>query len=776
MGAPVLLKNATDSYVSEKYPAKNYSTVNRLYLADNSAADTRYAYMYFGVPSGMANTTIISAKLRLYSGQGFGGAVTVSVARLSQKFTGTRVNWNTKPAVTGASINVTKTNAPINTMWEFDVTAMMQQIANGSPWYGVRISATNSTAKWLHSAQAAAAYRPVLEITWSDAPDTPEVLIPDNGEVISVEKPVLQWNFTDPSGDTTMQAYQLKVFTTEADALVAPAGANAVFDQTVFSDTPQADLSELVATGGTVDGMVNGSADAGIVGYAGFSNCTVTHETTVTRTGAGALKVTATGAGFALALGGYTAGNRMTIAEGESVSVTSWARSSVASMGAALKLYFYDTNMALLSFVDGTAETVTSAGWTDLTVSGSAPFGAAYAVIGYYTGYNNAGDAVYFDDTVALKPSGAGWPTVVDGATRWWRVRVQDGAGLWSGWSDPASWRRRIKGVAAITNPAAAPNDFVTDNTPPFAWTFTGRTQRAFEVLISTPERPANYLWRSGIVTSTDNDVTPPIGVITENGKVYRIVLRIYDTEPRRSIPGDDIFVEVFRDFTYNLDNTVDPVTNFNGAISAYRPEIVLTFDRATAPDFFVIYRDGKVVKEVEPSDIFVTDTSYRFVDGQAPPRVDHTWTVAAKVNGKVSNGNPTVTGKIRPVTTVLSEPDNDRMIFLLNPNVSAERAEESEIHYILGDAPPVLITQSHRGYEGKITGVLASDSIPNETAAGQLANLEYFKDNPGMLLKLIWIDKVLQVVVRNVTDTPVSYADGTIDYLVSFEFFQVDF
>lgn len=778
MGAPVLLKNATDSYVSEKYPAKNYSNVNRMYLADNSAADTRYGYIYFGIPSGMAKTTIISAKLRLYSGQGFGGAVTLSIHRLSQKFTGTKVNWNTKPATTGSAISLTKTSAPLNTMWEFDVTAVMQQIANGAPWYGFRISATNSTAKWLHSAQAAAAYRPVLEIQWSDAPDAPETMIPDNGEVVSLEKPTLQWDFTDPSGDQTMQAYQLRVFQSEADALVAPAGQNPVADITAFSDVPQANLAELVTDGGTVDAMVNGAADTGIDGYLAYSNSTIAHETVVTRTGAGAVKLTVTATGQALVLGAYTAGNRIPIAEGQTVSASSYVRAGSANQGVQLFLFWYDVNMSLLpGQVGGTAEAVPTNGWEQITVAGQAPAAAAYVAVGWYTGYHAAGSVMYIDDTVVMKPGASGWPVVVDGATRWWRVRVQDGAGLWSNWSDVASWRRRTKGTVTITNPAAAPNNFVTDNTPPFSWTFAGRTQRAFEVLIATPERPAVYLWRSGITTTTENDVTPPVGVITENGKTYRVIVRIYDTENRRATPGDDVFVEVFRDFTYNLDNTVDPVSNFAGVISAYRPEITLTWDRATAPDYFVIYRDGKVIAEVEPADLFISGTSYRYLDGQASPRKNHTWSVACKVNGKVSSNNPSTSGVIKPVTTVLSETDNSRMIFLLNPDVDAARAEESEIHYILGkDAAPVLITQSHRGYEGKVAGILGDDAVPGETAAGQLANLEYFKDNPGMVLKLIWIDKVMQVVIRSVTDTPISYPDGHVDYLVSFEFFQVDF
>lgn len=612
MGAPVTLKNATDSYVSEKYPAKNYSSVSKIYLADNSAADTRYGFLYFGIPSGMAGTTLISAKLRLYSGTGFGGSVTASIYRLAAKFAGARVNWNNKPGVTGSAVSVTKSGAAAGTMWEFDVTSMLQQVANGGAWYGFRLSATNSTAKWFYSAQATAAYRPTLVIEWSDAPDAPETLVPDNGDLVSVDKPTLQWDFTDPSGDVTMAAFQLRLYSTEALALAG--GTGDVLDTTVASTVPQCDLDDT-------------------------------------------------------AYGGLAAD-----------------------------------------------------------------------------------------------------------ATIWWRVRVQDGAGLWSAWSDVASFGRKTKGTLTITNPAASPNDFVTEATPPFGWTFTGRTQRAYRLLLSTPEQPAVYIWDSGIVTSTDTDIAPPAGKLTQNGKTYRLTVRIYDTEDRRAVADDPIYVEATRDFTFNLDNTVTPVSSFAGVIDYYRPEIELTWSRATAPDTFLIYRDGKIIDELQPSELLVSGTDYAYTDGQAQPRKQHTWSVAAKVNGKVSDSNPTTTGTIKPITTTLSELDGDNMVFLLNPSVAADRAEDSEIHYILGDAPPVLITQSLRGYEGTVSGVLANDVVPGVTAAQQLASMEVFKDAPGTVLKLLWIDKVLKVVIRGVSDTPLPNPDGTVEYLIKFEFFEVGF
>lgn len=613
MGAPVLLKNGTDSYISQKYPDKTYASVSKLYLADASASDTRYAYLYFGVPSGMFGATIISAKLRLFSGDtaGWAGSVSINVKRLAQKFTASKVTYNTFPSVTGSAITVTKTGATIGTMWEFDVTTLMQSVANGSAWYGFQIAATNSTAKWLYSSNADDKYRPQLEITWSNAPYAPSVLIP-NGGAVGIAKPTLQWDFTDPGGDVTMQGFQLRLFSTLA--LANANGTGDVLDTTVATDTPEIDL-------------------------------------------------------------------------------------------------------------DNTA----------------------------YGGLANNGNL-------------------------WWRVRVQDGSGLYSQWSAVATFGRINKGTLTITNPAAIPNNFVTDDTPPFSWTFTGQTQRAYEVLLSTPTAPSTYLWRSGVVTSTATAVTPPAGKILTVGATYRLTVRIYDQQLRRTVADDQLYVEQVIDFTYNQANTVATVTGFSVAIDAYRPKTNIAFSRSTAPDYFVIYRDGKVIKTVQPSEVFVSGTAYLFTDTTSTARVSHTWSVAAKVNGVTSSGNPSGSGTPVLVTTVLSSLDGTNEVFFFNPDVEAALAEQSEAHYILGNAPPVLITQSLRGYEGTLQGVLVDSQVPGLTIAAQLASLAYFRQNPGQVLKLSWIEKTIQVVVYNVTETSIPYTSGIIDHAASCTFFQVDF
>lgn len=617
-GPPVPLKNASDSYVSEKYPSRNYNNAQKLFLADGSAADTRYAYMYFGMPSGMADTTLTRGLLRLVSGAGFGGAVTITVQRLTSKFSANRVNWNNKPTATATNqVSVTKTGAAAGTVWEFDIKAMLQAVANGTPWYGIRISITGSSAKWLYSAQAADQYRPELDIQWSDSPDMPENLIPNNGLAVSVAKPTLQWDFIDPSGDQTMQGATLKLYGSLANA---QADTAPLLNITVPITVPQFDLDD--------------------------------------------------------------------------------------------------------------------------------PAAAAYGGL------------------------------AADG-TLWWRVLNTDGAGLPSALSDVASFTRKTKGALTITNPAAAvaPDPaFVTDNTPPFSWTFTGRTQVKYEVILTTPEAPGTNLWTSGIITSTDTAVTPPEGKITVLGKTYRLIVRIYDDQPRIEVPDDPIYVEQFRDFVYQGDGTVAKVTGLTKTSDNILGKTILEWDDGTAPDEYVIIRDGEAVDTGMAVDLLVAGTHYKYTDDTASPRKQHTWEVARKVNGKQSTGNLTVQATPKAVAPVLSQLGGGKSVLFLNPDVAAERVESSDIHYILGSAPPVLITQSIRGYEGSISGVLANNVAPGLSADQMLANLEWFKDNPGTVCKFVWVNKVMKVVIRNVTDEPIAYPDGTVEYLATFDFFEVGF
>lgn len=807
MAAPVKLRNASDSFVSEKYPDKNYNTMKRLYLADGAAADTRYAYIYFGVPSGMADKQILSATLRLYSGTAsqWTGSVTVSLYRLAAKYSASRVTWNNKPATTGGAISLTKTNPATNEVWEFDVTSAMQSVANGAAWYGFRISATNSTTKWIHSAQADDKYRPMLEIKWSNAPEAPEVLIPSNSQAVSVAKPTLQWDFTDVLGDTNMENFHLRLFSTLT--LANANGTGDVLDTIMASTEPQVDLDDTtyggLAGGATLHWRVRVQDGSGLWSLwspvASFTRInkgtlTVTNPTGTGRTlqtnlvrnpsvevdTTNLVNHTATGVatvarstlqayvGTASAMREVTAtpsgdpGVTFTLDAARSTGALSWGVWVYFTVAANARAYGYGTvtSTGAIGAIFGTVIAVPANTWTRLThsVASLSAVDRTITSVGYtVTATGAAVGTRYFVDA-AIAVADATLPTYFSGDT----VDTYENQYDWTGTANASTSVHRGR-------------PYVNDPTPPIMWTFTGQTQRAYEVLLSTPETPAKYIWRSGRITSTATAVTIPKKKITQIGKTYRLKVRIFDTIDRRAVPDDPIYVEVSRDFQFDYSTTVSTVTGLAASPDAYRPQMLLTWSRATAPDYFVILRNGKVIDEVEPTEVFTSGTSYSYIDDEARPRRSHTWSVASKVNGVMSTSNPTVTGTVKLVTTTLSTLKDVYEIFLFNPDVAAAKTEASEVHYILGNAAPILITQSARGYEGTVTGVIADDQVPGLTTDAQLDALQYFKENPGKTLKLVWVDKSLRVVVYNVTDTPLPYPNGKIDYLVSFDFFQVD-
>lgn len=369
-----------------------------------------------------------------------------------------------------------------------------------------------------------------------------------------------------------------------------------------------------------------------------------------------------------------------------------------------------------------------------------------------------------------------------DGSTVWWRVRVQDGAGLWSGWSPVGWFTRQNKGTLNVTNPASGGTPTVYDATPTITWTFTGQTQKQYETIITDPATPSKILWTSGVVTSTNLAVTPPPGVVNTPGKTYRLIHRVYDTQNRVAVPGDPTYVEVVRDFLLDQSVATAPVSNLTGAVDPFRPWYTLEWDRSGSIHTFVIIRDGVIIDEVQPLDVIVSGNHYKYIDRRAKPRVPHTWSVAVKYDAITSSGNPTVSATPKLVTTHIGDIYGGHEIFLFgmdrnaDENVQALRAENSEVHYVMGQAPPVLITQALRGYEGTITGIVAQDLISGLSSTQQLANLEYFKDNPGIPAILAWVDKVIKVVLYNISDTPMPYADGKVDYMISASFFQTEF
>lgn len=591
-------RNATDAHVNSGSPSANYVDAKRLLLKSGEA----YAYLHFNRPFPL-KSTIHSATLRVYTRDSWGTTPTLTVRRISERWAASKVIWNNRPTVTGLADTTTQSSAADGHEWAFDVTSDLQAVSNGAVWWGFRIETDSTTAKYLYSANAVD-YQPILEVTYSEAPQAPTTLSPSGSRAVSISKPVLSFDFTDRSGSTTLQSVQVQI---------DPAGAfgSPAFDSgTVAATQPELDLSTTA--------------------YAGLSA----------------------------------------------------------------------------------------------------------------------------------------------GSETRWRVRVQDAAGLWSPWSDVERFRRDNKGTLTITNPGAAPNDFVSEWTPPILWTLTGETQKSWRLFITPDDDPTVELYDTGWTRGTDVSHTLPRGVI-EDDEFYRVVLRIRDTKDRERTDGDPTYTEAVRIFQFREDPTPNPVSSLTANTQLPRPHMQLTFQRATAPDYFVVKRDGKVIEtQIDPADVLDTGTTYRWTDKDSRPNRSHTWMVQAVVNGKTSTGNPTVTKRTEIRGLWLIDPDRDIEVYLASPGRDPGEwglGEDSAIYYPLGSERAVVKTQGLRGYEPTVRGTLVE-------AAGKTAEqwedaLLRIRSRPGQILTLSLGDESVRGVAANISIslTP----NSPLEKAVTFNFFQ---
>ena len=233
-------RNFLDTYVTSAHPSRNYQQVGALKLVDDS---TTAAYLYKGraFPLG---ATLLSAKLRVRTYETPTSRTRTLELRRSQPRKGlSRLTWNNRPKTIGEGhLVVTKTGPLVggDTWWEFDVTNHMQAVADGAEWWGWRL--VSNSALWVYGAQSGGDNQPVLKTVWSDTPDAPSQMFPDGGRIVATPKPLLRWDYTDVSGDTTMSALRVQI--------AGSASMTGAWDSgVVLASLPELDLSETTYPG-----------------------------------------------------------------------------------------------------------------------------------------------------------------------------------------------------------------------------------------------------------------------------------------------------------------------------------------------------------------------------------------------------------------------------------------------------------------------------------------------------------------------------------------------
>jgi hypothetical protein len=360
---------------------------------------------------------------------------------------------------------------------------------------------------------------------------------------------------------------------------------------------------------------------------------------------------------------------------------------------------------------------------------------------------------------------------ITAGADLWWTVRVKNAGGLWSDWADPAAFTRINKITVTLDNPAAPPDNFVSDTTPEFFWTTSGQVARRiilYNVSNDPDVDPTEPIFDTDRIHTTETSWRPPDGLIDDEDATYRIELRVHDDDTRTNTPGDTVYIQVVRDFTFVEDPTPNPVTSLTaGQVSSGWPNVRLFFERATAPDWFSIWRNGKHMATVDPADAFVSGTSYAWIDHLVWPHKSHTWKVRCRVDGVLGPARSVTYSYETPVAWLI-DADTSRLVPILTPDWSFDMPEIGASFDPVDGRESVQIVQGQQGLTGTVSGALRDWA--GRDAADIVANMLWMKKRPQGVRRLILGAQNLPVVIRNVVLPPLNGGNPD-DRAVSFQF-----
>jgi hypothetical protein len=709
----------------------------------------------------------------MYSWEAWAGSVTLTAQRCSAKWSVNKLTYN-EPAtggvgVTGSTASVTVSGVPAGTLCEIDVTSMMQTVASGAAWYGLRVSSNTTSDVTVHSAQSpTGAMRPVLVVTWSVPLDEPDGLRPAGSRVTSVATPFLAWNFSDDDGDAVLQAVQVQFGSSQA---LLDAGT-ATFDTgTIPATEPNLDLSL----------FSNQFTDPSFEAATPVGTWTVNNQATMAwgttpRTGSRSLQLTAIASPTSQII---LTSPKFPIAAGQPATAIAWFRTVTAAVNCQVRIRWYDATGATIS--DSTITSATPVNTTTYTtvqtVGQVAPAGTTqYALLWTTTATPGAGAVFQIDDVSLFQGTTNGQFTpLTSGASSWWRVRNQDGNGVWSVWSDSVNFLTLSKGVLTITAPGAS----ITEGSPTVTWTFTGRTQEAYQVAIAKSTDVNNWLWDSGKVTSTTQSIAIPFGVITDPSLTYIIIVRVWDDQDREGIPGDTPYVEAQTSalaVTYSAG--VTNVTSTAFASDAVAPKGTLTFSRTSAPDYFQLQQSDDngttwyYIDEALPSDLTTGGTGYAWTITTAKMYVSHQWRVLSVVGG-VQSQNPTpASGTITRLCPVLMRADGTDACFFMNPERDRQRLGIQGLHERLS-GPPVLVTQRLGGQSGHVKGRFIDGFPSGKTAAGMHDDFLDLEKDSGQTMRLAIANETLKVVAFNFEIDTLTDPGG-ITYAAEFDWIEV--
>lgn len=202
-------------------PLRTLNPISTYLNLDGSGSTPQRAYIWFPLPVTLGST-VPSASLfvALYAAWS-GGPHVITAKRITTSWSipakgetgfGSAFVVPSTTSTNQATVSVTNGNA--FDVQEFNITSMMQDVANGGAWYGVELSLSTTGVKQIHASEstAGALFRPHLTVEEALAVSAPKNLVPSASRGVSLVKPILSWEYV--SNGTTQGQSRVQLNTT----------------------------------------------------------------------------------------------------------------------------------------------------------------------------------------------------------------------------------------------------------------------------------------------------------------------------------------------------------------------------------------------------------------------------------------------------------------------------------------------------------------------------------------------------------------------------------
>lgn len=183
-----------DTGAKSAAPNTNYSAAKQLKLSSTAQIFVQFP----ALAQKVRGRVVISAVLYPHVVNGFGTAQSVSVKENATQWVAGTLTWNKRPTQRAATVTDTTGTVADDGRYGIEIGTLVQDIANGAPDYGFRLTTTSTSGHTLYSFETLDAWE--LHVELSDNPAPPTSLTPDAGAV-GTAKPRLGWEWTDTGID-----------------------------------------------------------------------------------------------------------------------------------------------------------------------------------------------------------------------------------------------------------------------------------------------------------------------------------------------------------------------------------------------------------------------------------------------------------------------------------------------------------------------------------------------------------------------------------------------